>query len=141
MSRNGKKPPPSGDETTTDSMVSAALSYAARGWYIFPAHKSGEKKSHKSAKFTPSGLPWGMSVDETEIRADFAKFKGCNVSIVAGDVSGIFVVECDTKIGHDVDGAANLAELEKVNGELPPTLMSESPTGSRHRYFKHPGCK
>jgi len=141
MSRNGKKPPPSGDETTTDSMVSAALSYAARGWYIFPAHKSGEKKSHKSAKFTPSGLPWGMSVDETEIRADFAKFKGCNVSIVAGDVSGIFVIECDTKIGHDVDGAANLAELEKVNGELPPTLMSESPTGSRHRYFKHPGCK
>ena len=122
-------------------ILTAALSYAARGWFVFPAHSSGAKKSHKSAKLTPSGLPWGMSVDEKEIRDDFAKFKGCNVSIVTGEVSGIFVVECDTKVGHDIDGAANLAEWEKANGELPPTLMAISPTGSVHRYFKHPGKK
>ena len=77
-----------------------------------------------------------MSVDEQEIRADFKKFKGCNVSIVTGEVSSIFVVECDTKAGHDVDGAANLAEWEKTNGELPPTLMSESPTGSCASYLQ-----
>jgi len=82
-----------------------------------------------------------MSVDEKEIRADFEKFEGCNVSIVTGEVSGIFVVECDTKVGHDIDGAANLAGWEKANGELPPTLMAISPTGSVHRYFKHPGKK
>ena len=126
---------------TTFTMLKAALSYAARGWYVFPAHGSGEKKSHKSAKFTPSGLPWGMSVDADEIRADFAKFSGCNVSIVTGEVSGIFVVECDTQVGHNVDGAANLTEWERVHGALPDTLMAESPTGSVHRYFKHPGKK
>ena len=109
------------------------------GFYVFPAHKSGEKKSHKSAEKTPSKLPWGMSVDEEEIRGDFAKFKGCNVAIVTGEVSGLFVLECDTKAGHDVDGAASLAEWEKANGELPPTLMAISPTGSVHRCFKHPG--
>ncbi len=140
MPHNGKRSP-SGESITDSPMLTAALSYAARGWFIFPAHKSGEKKSHKSAKHTSSGLPWGMSVDAQEIRADFKKFQGCNVSIVTGAVSGIFVVESDTKTGHGVDGASNLAELEKVNGELPPTLMAESPTLSRHRYFKHPGRK
>ncbi|XIA67813.1 bifunctional DNA primase/polymerase [Bradyrhizobium sp. TZ2] len=61
--------------------------------------------------------------------------------MVTGEVSGIFVVECDTKTGHDVDGASNLAEWEKLNGALPATLMAESPSGSVHRYFKHPGKK
>jgi putative DNA primase/helicase len=82
-----------------------------------------------------------MSVDADEIRADFAKFRGCNVSIVTGEVSGIFVVECDTEAGHNVNGAANLTEWERVYGALPDTLMAESPTGSVHRYFKHPGKK
>ncbi|MBR1151556.1 bifunctional DNA primase/polymerase [Bradyrhizobium sp. JYMT SZCCT0428] len=120
-------------------MLAAALSYAACGWYVFPAHKSGEKRSHKSGAKTPSKLPWGMSVDSEEIRADFATFKGCNVAIVTGEVSGLFVLECDTKAGHDVDGAASLTGWEKANGELPPTLMAISPTGSVHRYFSHPG--
>ncbi|MBR1238431.1 bifunctional DNA primase/polymerase, partial [Bradyrhizobium sp. AUGA SZCCT0182] len=75
-------------------MLTAALSYAARGWHVFPAHKSGEKKSHKKAEKTPSGLPWGMSVDAEEIGRDFARFRGCNVAIVTGEVSGLFVLEC-----------------------------------------------
>src|SRR5262249_5330841 len=36
-------------------------------------------------------------------------------------------------------GAVSLAELEAKYGRLPATLMFESPTGSRHRLFRHPG--
>ena len=52
----------------------------------------------------------------------------------------VFVVETDTADGHGegVDGAASLAKLEKEHGPLPATLEAESPSGSVHRYFKHP---
>ena len=49
------------------------------------------------------------------------------------------MLEADTPEGHDVDGLASLATLEEEHDKLPDTLMGESPTGSPHYYFKHPG--
>jgi hypothetical protein len=48
------------------------------------------------------------------------------------------VVEADTLEGHAVDGIASVKQLEAEHGELPETLMAESPSGSQHRYFKWP---
>jgi hypothetical protein len=66
-----------------------------------------------------------------------------NVGIVTGEASGVFVVETDTADGHGegVDGAAELAKLEAKHGGLPATREAISPSGSVHRYFKHPGFK
>jgi hypothetical protein len=119
--------------------LSAALDYVGRGWYVFPAQSSGEKKSHKSAEHTPSGRKWGMTLDEVEVRADFKKWVDANIGIVTGVLSGIFVIETDTTVGHNSDGAAELAKLEQANSQLPETLMAISPTGSIHRFFQHPG--
>jgi hypothetical protein len=116
----------------------AALEYAARGWEVFPA-PPGEKKSHKSAKHS-GGVKWGKTVNPKLIGEDFRKWPNANVAIVTGVTSGIFVIEADTPKGHGVDGLASIKALEAEHGSLPDTLMAISPSGSVHRYYKHPGA-
>lgn len=119
--------------------LDAALCYAARGWQVFPARFVGnEKKSYKSAKYS-NGCAWGKTTDADEVRRDFKRWPQAGIGIATGAYSKFFVVETDTVEGHGVDGAAALQALEAEHGLLPETLMAESPTGSVHRYFKHPG--
>ena len=120
----------------TPNALADALTYAAKGWHVFPV-PPGEKKSYKSAKFS-DGRPWGATTDAEEVRRDFGHWPKANVGIVTGPKSGIFVVECDTLEGHDVDGIASLEVLIAKYGPLPDTLMVESPSGSVHRYFRYP---
>ena len=113
-----------------------ALDYAKRGWHVFPA-PPGEKKSYKSAEYS-GGRQWGATTDELEVHRDFGRWPSANVGIVTGPKSDIFVIECDTTEGHDVDGIASLEALEAEYGVLPETLMAASPSGSIHRYFNYP---
>jgi Bifunctional DNA primase/polymerase, N-terminal/Family of unknown function (DUF5906)/Primase C terminal 2 (PriCT-2) len=116
--------------------LTVALTYAARGWEIFPA-PPGEKKSHKKADYS-DGKEWGKTTDPKEIKRNWKKWPNAAIGIATGRGSGVFVVEADTAEGHDVDGIAELAKLEARYGKLPDTLMAESPSGSIHRYFKYP---
>jgi hypothetical protein len=125
------------DTTADTAMCTAALTYAERHWQVFPAHASGEKKSHKSAEYS-NGQNWGKTIDAEEIRRDFRRWPRANIGIATGPDSGIFVVEVDTPEGHDVDGIASLRKLEAEHGPLPKTLMAESPSGSLHYYFAYP---
>ena len=112
-----------------DTILAAALAYAARGWFIFPARfkrdKDGkwQKLSWKSAK-SSNGRPWGMTSDPGEIRQDFSKPGRDAIGIPTGAINGMFVVETDTVEGHDVDGAAALKQLEAEHGALPNTLTA-----------------
>jgi hypothetical protein len=119
-----------------DTILAAALAYAARGWFVFPA-RPGEKKSYKSAEHS-DGRKWGKTKDVKEIERDWKRWPDANVGIVTGPESGFWVVEADTKEGHGVDGIASLAALEQQHGALPPTLMAESPSGTSHLYFSWP---
>jgi hypothetical protein len=114
-----------------------ALQYAARGWTVFPACPD-VKKSHKSAQLS-NGSNWGATSHAAEIRSDFSRWPNCRIGIPTGAVNRIVVVETDTIEGHGVDGAASLALLELQHSPLPDTLMACSPSGSLHRYFRHPG--
>lgn len=118
------------------TILSAALEYAERGWHVFPV-PPGEKKSHKSAKHS-DGRAWGATTDPDEIRRDWATWPGANVGIVTGAPSGFFVIEADTMKGHGVDGIANLSALIEQHGPLPHTIEALSPSGSWHVYFKWP---
>jgi hypothetical protein len=132
-----------GVETVTfiAPLVEYAIDYASRGWHVFPLQLR-EKVSHKSAAHS-DGRKWGQTTDPDELRRDFKQWPDANVGIACGAVSGIFVVETDTADGHGigVDGAAELAKLEELHETLPATLEAISPSGSVHRYFKHPGFK
>jgi Bifunctional DNA primase/polymerase, N-terminal/Primase C terminal 2 (PriCT-2) len=116
--------------------LTAALGYAKRGWAIFPV-PPGTRKSQKSAKSSSRRL-WGMTSDPVEIESDFRQWPDAGVGIPTGEVNSFFVVEADTLEGHNVDGLASLKALEAEHGQLPETLMVESPTGSVHRYFNWP---
>src|SRR6266446_5466532 len=115
-------------------LLDFALEYAGEGWPVFPARIDDGKKSHKSAEYS-DGRKWGMTTDPIEIRLDAKRWPNANIGIVMGAPSGLFVVDIDTKEGHDVDGAASLAALEAEHGALPETRQAISPSGSIHYYF------
>jgi putative DNA primase/helicase len=118
--------------------IEVALRYAERGLAIFPV-PPGTKKSYKSEKYS-DGRAWGMTRDAEEIRGDFTQWPRANIGLPTGAINRIVVVETDTKVGgHQHDGEPALRELEAKHGPLPDTLQATSPSGSVHRYFRHPG--
>jgi hypothetical protein len=118
--------------------LNAALEYARRGWQIFPATRSKTGYSIERRGIN-TGTPWGCTSDPEIIRSYWRRLPNANIGLVMGAVSGIWDLEFDTPEGHDVDGAASIAKLEKKFGPLPATLMFESPSGSAHRLYRHPG--
>jgi hypothetical protein len=119
-------------------VLAAALDYATiYGWVVFPAC-AAVKNSHKCAERS-NGAKWGATSDPAEIRKDFTRWPNARIGIRTGIINKTVVVETDTMAGHSVDGAASLAQLEAKHGSLPDTLMACSPSGSLHRYFRHPG--
>jgi hypothetical protein len=118
--------------------LEVAVAYATHGWAVFPV-PPGTKRSYKSAEHS-DGRAWGMTRNAAEIRADFTRWPDAGIGIPTGAVNGIIVVETDTVAGHGIDGSNSLAQLETKHGALPDTLQAISPSGSVHRYFKHPGA-
>ena len=126
----------------TTPALEAAMGYAIfRGWEVFPADVA-EKKSYLSAEHAPEHKPWGMTKDLEQLRRNFVHWKWrltCGVAVPTGAMNGIFDIEADTHKGHGRDGLASIEALEAKHGKLPDTLMAESPSGSIHRIYKHPG--
>jgi hypothetical protein len=132
-------------DSTASSAVTvlraAASDYAVRfDWSVFPA-PPGTKKSYKAGKQN-GGARWGATRDLAEIERDWNRWPDANVAVPTDAANGVWVFEADTREGHpqlgEQDGLATLAALEREYGPLPETLMAESPSGSLHRYFRHP---
>ena len=139
----------------TAPMVDAALAYAKLGWFVFPIHslKNGicdcpeghQCKSpgkHPIAKCVPKGLK-NAQITPPVIRAWWKKYPNANVGIVTGTISGLFVLDIDTK--HDGDDT--LKEFEKTHGLIAPedyTGCVQTGSGGYHYYFVYPknhACK
>jgi hypothetical protein len=107
-----------------------------------PPKLSARPRSHTRPKYS-DGAQWGKTRDPEQIQRDFQDFPKANIGLPTGAENGIIVIETDTKEGHEnleQDGEVALAKLEQEHGKLPDTLMAESPSGSKHRYFNHPGA-
>jgi hypothetical protein len=122
---------------TQNDRRDAALEYVRRGWLIFPVPFGLKCGFSRDRHITDA--PWGSTGDADIVRRYWNDLPNANIGIPMGIGSGIFDIECDTPEGHNVDGIASLAKLEKRHGKLRPTLMFVSPTGSEHRLFLHPG--
>jgi Bifunctional DNA primase/polymerase, N-terminal/Protein of unknown function (DUF3987)/Primase C terminal 2 (PriCT-2) len=136
-------------DTDTTTMADAVGLVATYGWKIFPARmEDGKKWSWLWAGHAPGqDENWGATNDVKQLEKNFNNKRyrtKCGIGVPTGADNGIIVIEGDTKKGHaklkgKQDGLASIRELESKLGRLPDTLMAQSPTGSVHRYFKHPG--
>ncbi|MBU1039990.1 MAG: bifunctional DNA primase/polymerase [Proteobacteria bacterium] len=103
-------------------MLEAALSYAAKGWAVFPCK---DKRPMVRNGF------YAGTTDEAQIRAWWKEWPDAQIAVRTG--SGFWVFDVDAP-----DGIASLVELEKANGALPRTREQRTGGGGRHLFFKMP---
>lgn len=104
-------------------MLEYAKAYDKLGWVVMPIKPNDKRPIIKN---------WSkiQSNDET-----LDKFKDTsNIGIIMGATSNIVCIDVDVK---NADGIATLEKLEKQLGELPQTVMSETPSSGIHYYFKY----
>lgn len=129
------------------TLLTAALSYARRGWLVIPLHTptpngcssySSTKTSCPHAGKHPRNYNGkdGATTNEDRIRKWWSRWPDANIGIVTGPESGLLVIDLDNKNG--INGRDNLTALAAEFGGMPDTLTATTGTGE-HLYFEHPG--
>ena len=126
-------------------MRDAALSYAARGWPVFPCHAPAQTPGGCSCWRADCSSPGkhprvagGLtvaSVDAATIAQWWRRWPSANVAIRTGAVSDVVVLDVDPAHGGD----QSLDALLSHHGPLPPGPVVQTGSGGRHFYFAHPG--
>ncbi len=125
--------------------LAAALSYAARGWRVFPLHSPtrsggctcGNADCTQTGKHprTHHGLKDASSA-EGVLRIWWGQqWRRANVAIATGNRSGLVVLDVDPR--HE--GLRSLTQIQEQFGALPETLKVATGGGGEHWYFQHPG--
>lgn len=105
------------------NILQAALNYAGRGLSLIPIRQ--EKKPYISwAEFQH------RKATADEIKAWWSKWPNAMIGIVTGQISGLFVVDCDSQEGFDT-----VQELLPDSLEIP---TARTPRGGWHFYFQYP---
>jgi hypothetical protein len=112
-------------------MLTAAISYAARGWLVIPCRPNTKLPQ------TSHGVK-DATTNEATIRAWWTRWPNANIALACGKNSGVYVVDIDVS-DEDVEAGIKAvdgwASLEKM-GSLPETMMQKSPRGGGHFFFK-----
>lgn len=117
-------------------LLTAALTYAARGWCIVPLHTPQSDRSCSCGDPTcahvgkhPRMRDWQQmaTTDETAIRAWWYRWPKANIGILTGRSSGLLVLDVDP------GGASTIA----TQGGIADTLMVSTGSGT-HYYLTHP---
>lgn len=114
--------------TSRSNVYKTACWYIDRGHSVIPVRKSNKRPLIKWAEFQ-TRLP-----THEELKAWWDKWPDANIALITGELSGINIVDIDTK-----EGNVNLNEF------LPDTFvapMTETPGGGWHYFFKYqPGLR
>lgn len=136
------------EPAAANPLLVAALSYAARGWKVFPcwwwtgdscACSKGlsceRAAKHPLARLAPNGLHDATN-DGVVIRGWWTQYPKANIGIRTGPESGIWVLDVDAYKG----GAVSLEELEGRHGRLPASVRARTGSGgaSTHVVFPWP---
>lgn len=119
--------------TNNDNRLQTALSYAAKGWPVFPVN------SNK----LPAIKDWerNASTDPDQIKKWYSTLMigGCNFGFTPGR-AGILVVDIDCnkkdKEGNEVSGEKNWDEFQTKHGKCETPYRVKTPSGGLHLYFK-----
>lgn len=135
------------EEIASNPLIEAALSYARRGWQVFPVHTPSPDgcSCRKSNCYSIGKHPRTQhgykdaTISEQQILEWWTRWPDANIGIATGPRSGFFVL--------DIDGANGQASLKTLEGihTLPHTLRvltgRTDPVGERagyHLYFSWP---
>jgi len=119
-----------------NEMLRAALSYASRGWPVFPLHtprENGCSCSNNNCRSvgkhprTRNGFRDG-TIDRIIIQQWWETWPDANIGIVTGAISGLVVFDADS----------NEAERLIQNNGIPITPQVQTGKGVHH-YLEHPG--
>lgn len=106
-----------------NEILQAALEYSRQGFSVIPVSRGDKKPLIKWQRYQHE------RANEEQIKQWWAKWPDANVGIVTGEISGIFVLDCDSDEGERV-----IQEM----GSLPRTAVAKTGKG-HHYYFQHPG--
>lgn len=126
------------------TLPEAAVTYAARGWPVFPVHsvRDGACTCRKGSKCKGAAKHprarhghKDATTDVGKIKAWWRKWPDANIGVATGAVSGIVVVDVDPR--HN--GQLTLQQLQDGLGVLPAGPVVNTGGGGWHLVFKHPG--
>ena len=132
--------------THNENLLECALTYAGKGWAVFPLHsiRNGKCSCGKSKCDSPGKHPkikggfQNATTDAGQIRRWWAKWPDANIGIRTGKESGLFVLDLDHKEDPEKDGIRSMARLSEKSGDLPMTPKIRTGSGGEHHYFKMP---
>lgn len=126
------------------TLLEAALTYAGRGWHVFPVHSVVEDAEGEWVCTCSKGADCGSpgkhphtehgfqdaTAEEQTIRGWWTRWPTANVGIACG-ASGLVVLDVDPRQGGD----ATLEARTEEHGKLPETLTVNTGGGGQHYYF------
>jgi len=117
--------------------------YLAAGFAVFPVHEmlaDGRCSCLKPNCTSPGKHPRTQhghkdaSKELAPVAQWWQHFPNANIGIATGSISGVFVLDIDSKSG----GLESLHDLEARSGNLPRTPVVETGGGGRHYFFALP---
>ena len=124
------------------SMLEAALQFAQRGWFVFPCREQpGEPYQDKQGRtiipsekspYIAKGLH-AATREPLKIQRWWKQWPGALIGVNCG-LSGLFVVDLDTKHGKD-----GVGEFARLGIETAGALHSQTPSGGLHLVFQGTG--
>lgn len=116
-------------------MIEAALSYAARGWPVFPL-APGSKIPFKGSKGVDEA-----TTDAEQIRVWWGLHPDANIAVAGSDELAILDVDVKdhpTDRSKDKHGDRTLAQLVRERGPIGWTLQASTATKGYHLYYRIP---
>ncbi|MBL8773897.1 MAG: bifunctional DNA primase/polymerase [Phenylobacterium sp.] len=122
--------------------MQTALDYATElGLAVFPTGPTCKPGSLVKLEPAGEGEPkmiacYDGTTDPARIAAYWSRYPEANVSVSTGELSGVFVLDVDSKDGFD--GVEDIKQLQRLFGALPRTWRSRTPSGGTHLWFRQP---
>ena len=121
---------------TGNLILDAALSYAARGWPVFPCCPT-RKRPLTPKETAPGAKDGGLYVATTDpatITAWWKKWSKAMIGVPTGPTTGV-VIDLDLGDPQIITGAEYLARLRDHVGGIPETAITETGSGGYHLWF------
>lgn len=113
--------------------LEAALRYANMGFKVFPCRHKDDDRWKAKEPLTSHGFK-DASFDEDRIRTWWCRWPDAMIGLPTGADAGLWVLDLD--IGEGKDGRSDLAALEKEHGAIDVQVISQTPSGGLHLFFR-----